>query len=276
MTQQTQEVWTPQTYRPSPETSKIKMLVYGRPGAGKTTLVASASVVAEMSPILYINAESGVMSIAEDWENRIDTSRIDIVNFEGYAHLQKLFNYLAFEKHPYKTVILDSLTELMLYVVSKWKDHYNPKGAEGLILDDERDKKMNQKIYDKATDQLRGICRKFRDLPVHVLMVAHDDVSDVNGRTMTHPALTPKFRDSVIGYMDLVGYITTRTVKGETPNDEPEVVRLMSFVPQPNRVAKDRSPRGKIGGVIEDPTMQSIWDRLQTKPVNTKEQNNGK
>lgn len=271
---QTQEVWTPQTYRPSPETSKIKMLVYGRPGAGKTTLVASASVVEEMSPILYISAESGVMSITEDWEGRIDTSRVEAVDFEGYAHLQKLFNYLAFEKHPYRTVILDSLTELMVYVVNKWKDHLVPKNEQGFAMDDERDKKLTLKIYEKATDQLRGICRKFRDLPMHVLMVAHDDTSEQNGATVTHPALTPKFRDSVIGYMDLVGYMTTRTVKGETPQDEPEVVRLLSFVPRPNRIAKDRSPRGKMGGVMEDPTMQGIWDKLNYKP--TKDQNNGK
>jgi hypothetical protein len=263
-TQQTKPVerWQPKTYTPTPTAFRVKALFYGRPGAGKSTLAATASCVPEMSPVLYINAESGIMSICEDWENRIDTSKIDIVDFAGYRELLQLFDYLAFAEHPYKTLVLDSLTELQTYIVNRWKDHLIPKTEQGFALNEEDDKRKTLKVYERATDQLRSLTRKFRDLPMHVVMVAHDDTSEQNGLAITHPALTPKFRDSVVGYMDLVGYLTTREL---SKDDEREVVRLLTFVPRPTRVAKDRSPGGKLGKVMEDPTFAQLWSHLTAK-----------
>lgn len=230
--------------------------------SGKSTLAASASVVEAMSPVLYINAESGIMSVSEDWPGRIDTQKLSVVDFAGMAELGNLFDYLAFEKHPYCTVVLDSLTELQAFVVSAWKNKLIPKDQQGFALSEEQDKRMGLKVYERSTDQLRGVCRKFRDLPLHVIMVAHNDNSDQNGLSVTHPALTPKFRDSLVGYMDIVGFLTTRE---EAKESEKEVVRLMTCTPKPTRIAKDRSPGGKLGGVLTDPTMQEIWARLTAK-----------
>jgi hypothetical protein len=256
---ETSNEWSPEVYTPTPQSLQIKALFYGRPGAGKSTLAATASTVKEMLPVLYINAESGIMSISENWDGRIDTAQLKILDFTGYKQLNQLFEYLAFKPHQYKTIVLDSLTELQAFVVNKFKDHYIPKTEEGVAIDENQDKKMTLKVYERATDTMRNICRKFRDLPMHVIMVCHDDTSDVNGTIVTHPALTPKFRDSIVGYMDIVGFLTTR----ETNKDnEKEIERLVTFIPTPKRIAKDRSPGGKLDSILIDPTMQKIWDKL--------------
>lgn len=263
--------WSPKTYKPEPATLRLKLLAYGRPGAGKTTLAATASVVPELFPVLYINAESGIMSICESWPDRIDRENISVVDFEGYAQLQKLFEYLAFGKHPYKTVVLDSLTELLAYVVGKWKEHLIPKDANGVPISEESDKKMGLKVYERATDQMRTICRRFRDLPMHVIMVCHEGTSDMNGLAVTHPDLTPALLKSVMSYVDIAAYMTTREVSAE--GSEKEVTYLLTCTPRPSRYGKDRTPQRKLGGVIQDATMSSIWSRVTT--TTKKEETNG-
>lgn len=256
--------WMPEVYIPEPKAITIKALFYGPPGVGKSTLAATASTVEGMYPVLYINAESGIMSISEDWEGRIDTQNLRITDYQNIQWLGKMFEYLAFEQHPYKTVVLDSMSELATRVVKQWKDKYVPKTAEGFAQSEDAEKRMQLKIYDKATEQLRTISRQFRDLPIHLIMVSHDKQTDENGLIVTSPDLTPKFTTSLIGYMDIVGYLTTREVvkEGDDKEKVKEVQRVLTCTPTPRRKAKDRSPGQKLAGLIFDPTMGKIMDLL--------------
>lgn len=43
---------------------KLKLLLYGDPGSGKTTMAATAVQHPEMSPILFANIEGGLLSAA--------------------------------------------------------------------------------------------------------------------------------------------------------------------------------------------------------------------
>ena len=258
--------WHPVMFTPSPSEYRIKMLVYGPPGIGKTTLAGTASTCEAMAPVLIISAEAGEMSISEDIPGLIDTSKISITRFTTLGELERLFEWLATEDHGFKTVVLDSISELEVQTVQAWQAVLNPK-EEG-IPNLEKDKQMGFKIFGRATDTLRTHLRKFRDLPMHVIFTAHEKIpGDGDAVTPQRPSLMPKFCESVIGYVDILGYMKVvfpKVTEGEESTEEPQGVRVLLVQPTDSRRAKDRSPGGKLGVGVREPTMAKIWDRLAT------------
>src|SRR5690349_4192777 len=95
-------------YRVVLDKPKINALIYGSPGVGKTTLAASAAGHPDLSPVLAINFEGGLLSI---------TSRgdIDAVDIKTMADVDEVFWSLRNKNNGfenYKTVFLDSGSEM--------------------------------------------------------------------------------------------------------------------------------------------------------------------
>lgn len=252
--------WTPVLRNPVTHALKLKALIYGGAGVGKTTLAASASTCENMSPVLYITVEGGEMSITESLPHLgIDIDKIQFTTFANMAELSKLITWLNTAEHPFKTVVLDSLTELQAGVVETYAKLYIPRSETG-IPNTEADKRMWQKIYGKATEMLREKCRAFRDLPCHVIFIAHDKENEETKKIA--PALMPAFTKSLEGYLDEVWYLFMRSSK----EDEAPTRNILTQ-PTPRVTAKDRSPGGKLGRVMENPTMRTIYTKLTTKAV---------
>ena len=85
----------------------VKVLVYGRPGAGKTRLCATAP-----SPII-LSAESGLLSLADEDIPVQTITSIDDLN-EVYAWLLG-----SEEAKDFKTVCLDSVSEIAEQVLGR-------------------------------------------------------------------------------------------------------------------------------------------------------------
>src|SRR5262245_16845975 len=85
------------------------MLVYGEAGAGKTVLCGSASEVEEMAPVLFIDVEAGTLSL------RAFYPRVEVVRVESMADMNNVFMALRQGEGGYKTVVLDSLTEIQKF-----------------------------------------------------------------------------------------------------------------------------------------------------------------
>jgi hypothetical protein len=88
----------------------LKVLIYGDSGAGKTWLAGSAADVEAMRPVLFVDLESGVLSIRD--------RDVDLLPVRSHADLQELSDLISNpspedgEDEPYRTVVIDSLTEL--------------------------------------------------------------------------------------------------------------------------------------------------------------------
>src|SRR6516164_6984442 len=90
----------------------LNMLVYGDPGVGKTRLAGSAVLVPEMCPVLLMDFEGGTLSLAGDMRE------IDVVRLTSWEKVDRLYGSL-YDINPYKTVVIDSLSELQKFSMSE-------------------------------------------------------------------------------------------------------------------------------------------------------------
>ncbi len=198
----------------SPQNHYIKALIYGASGSGKTYFGGTA-IADSNEDVLFLSAEGGLLSIKDKKPKYVEIkSKMDLV---------EAYNYLNNEKHPYKTVILDSITEISNIV----KSEIEKKEGHTMQLQD----------WGKLKSDLINIFRKFRDLPMNVVLLAQEAyITDEDKIRKIVPSLDGKGATSALPYfMDIVGYIKV-DVKGNS------VMRTNNKI---NLVTKDRS--GEIG-----------------------------
>lgn len=231
----------------------INIMTYGPYGHGKTTFATSALDVPTMRDVLFLNCESGDMSIT----NRRD---LDVVNIGKYDTLARVYDYLTLhckwrdegnieklleyemelksnlvrredqtgtydpnrtwfeeqrlrtgkpmdEPYMYRTVILDTLSEMHKYLIYKYT------GVDiGVTKLDEEIEKMES--WQPAQEQFRLLIRSFRDLPMNVIFVCAEAIepNERNKRKNPHagqalPKLAGQMAGDVAGFIDIVGYL---------------------------------------------------------------------
>jgi hypothetical protein len=227
----------------------LNILVYADSGTGKTTLAGSASEVEDMYPVLVVDIEGGTESLRHTYPN------VDVVRVRTWNEMQLLYDTLQSGDHPYKTVVLDSLTEIQkfsMYQIMEDLIKSNP----------DRDPDIpSMREWGKNIEQLRRFVRAFRDLDMHTIFTALVRV-DKNPRTgleTRKPMLSGKLADEVAAFLDIVVYYYTKEIFREGA-DESDTVRLMLTRKTEDTVAKDRS--GNLPMIVEEPTMSALFDLM--------------
>lgn len=214
-TQSTNQISNPQ----------VKCLIFGAPGIGKTHL---ASTLPTQS-VLVISFEAGLLTLQDH-----DVSFIDMV-CDDHGKIMKpesrikklsdLYNLLNTDEYKakYKTIFIDSLSEISQVVHSKLAEKF-------------KDEKQALKLWGEYDVEMRAIVKSFRDLPhYNVIFVAVDkqDKDDL-GRTDITLSLKGSIRNDVAQYFDEVFYIFK--------NEKNE--RTFQTAQQPRSMApRDRSRR---------------------------------
>lgn len=147
--------------------ARVKALVYGQAGAGKTTLATT------MPKPIIISAESGLLSIAG--------SGVDYIEVSNMQDLYEAFEWVnSTEGDRFESVVLDSLSEIGEVVLSFEKQ----RTVNGKLVDP-------RQAYGSMQDQMGSLIRSFRDLPKkHVLMTAKlEKTQDEMGRVLYAPSM---------------------------------------------------------------------------------------
>jgi len=224
----------------------LKTLIYGPSGAGKTVLAGSAQDVVGMSPVLFLDIEGGTESAGHFYPGS------KFVTIETTADMTEAYRTLKLTDHGFKTVVIDSLTELhMLYV--------HEIAAKGAKEDSDRDEdEIYQGDWGKARTKTLRLIRRFRNLDMNVIFTGLDDVSrDNKGRRTTTLLIAGKLQQEVPGMFQTVFYLYTKETKDE-------VKRYLLTRRTDTVMAKDRTNR--FPAVLENPTMAKIWDALKSEP----------
>lgn len=216
---------------------KLKMLVYGDPGVGKTVFAAGAD-----KAVLF-DVEGGALSI----QQRINSKKVIHKRIETFQELEDAVITLR-EKQGQKggpeTIIIDSITEvqkkLMDHIVSANPELKRPYG-DGLTLSD----------WGYNTERMRRFIRMVRDLDYNIVLtaLAMGVKDEATGAISTMPSLSQKLAADVCGYMDIVGYLYVDEEDGQT-------VRRMLTQPKGHYYAKDRS--GQLDTIITNPTYNAV------------------
>jgi len=266
----------------------IKMLAYGEHGSGKTYLMATACSVPRMNDVIMISAEGGEMTIDTDDKSH-PFHKIDSIRIEDFNGVAKTFDFLklhcdlrdrpfdpaveeklweleaknkqlgvaelkAKQEKPrrYQTTIIDSLTEVESYCMSKILDN-NPDMSL-----DEVTETAEWKHYKIQHTTMMNLIRRYRDLPMHVLMTcARQYIQDESKRQLFSPAMTGKLTSKVQGFVDIVGYL--EVLPATTPDGNPP--RKMHVQPNARWNAKNRISSYKKP-FFEDPTMAKILKEI--------------
>lgn len=222
----------------------LNMLVYGDPGTGKTVLSGSSAVVSEMAPVLFIDIEGGTMSLQALYPS------VDVVRITTWEQMQDVYDELYRGKSGYKTVVLDSLTEIANFAMARIMDDLiaEKPGADPDV--------PGLREWGKNSTRIRALVRGFRDLPINTIFTAlvKEDRNARTGITTKKPSLSGKLALEVAGFVDVVLYMYLKRVGEENK-------RLLLSVGTESEIAKDRS--GKLPPVVESPTMAMLYDMMK-------------
>lgn len=223
----------------------VNALIYGQSGVGKTQLAGSADAVPEMRPVLFIDVEGGALTLTNSYPDA------EVVRVTTWTEMQNLYYELGRCEHPYRTIVLDSLTEIQKFSMMQIMKDLIKKEPD-------RDPDIpSLREWGKNIEQIRLFVRAFRDLPVNTIFTALEktDKDPKTGTWYTRPGLPGKAGAEIAAFLDLVLYYYVKNVK---KGDEVVRERLLLTGATETQVAKDRS--NNLPLVLQNPTMQDIYD----------------
>lgn len=245
---------TPQTF-----TDRMNVLIYGDPGSGKTHLAGTCQDSPYMADVHVFNIDGGLMTLAE----RGDIHATDIHSVDD---LEQELHKLAAGDDKYKdtrTVVIDNITELQTIALENitTRNFTDRRRKDRTYTVDQ----VYLEDYGIAGKQLARVLRGFRDLPMHVIYIAHRKDKMRPGTNVldeSKPNLTDKLCTAVMGYMDFVWYlyVAEKQMVDENGDAYGETHRYLLTQPAGGFAAKTRGSEfaDHIGSLIEDPNMAEI------------------
>ena len=236
-------------------TTPLSMVVYGPSGVGKTWLAMTAP-----APRLFLDVEGRSRfavrrgGTAGWWDPTEpipeDAAKWDttVVTIRTIDTLSAAWKVLAKEDHPWKSVVIDSLTEAQ----KRMQDALT--GSAPLQLQD----------WGVLLRKMEAMVRSFRDLTEHperpldlVLFTAMEAVNESDG--VRRPLLQGQIQNTLPYYVDVCGFL------GVVTREDTTLERRLCIQPSSRWVAKDATDilTRHFGSSIPDPNLETIWNIVQ-------------
>jgi AAA domain len=236
----------------------VRGLIYGRPGAGKTTLVSQASKVPAMSPLLHMTSDaSEADTLFKAAPNAIHLPITKWSEFWDVYH-EAAKGIRDPSKIPFRTIVIDTGTEAermwMRDIMTELEKNGRPSGGE-VNIDVPSVREWGQSI-----SGMRRIFRAYRDLPVNFLVTAHEtEMRDNKGVTWFKPDFPGKLKNQASGMFPNVWYIYTKA--DEEMDGRRKIIvaehRLLLTGFTEGFVCKTRADT--LPRVVQNPSMDSLY-----------------
>ena len=237
-------------------TQTLAAVIHGESGSGKSYFGGSAP-----GPRLILDAEGGSRFIKNNkrkimWDPLTEKPPVNdgswdacFVQVLNWKTLHAAYQWLASGQHEFKSVVIDSLTEVQKRLVD------DIAGVDQPTLQD----------WGTIGRNLEDMIRRFRDLtfhqknPVSVIMLCLSHLRDGE----TRPYLKGAIELSLPAFVDVVGYLYTQ----QSETEGGKVDRKMLIVPVNNIIAKDRTSalEEKYGSVVTDANFSEWLDILEAE-----------
>lgn len=202
---------------PAPE--HLNLCLYGPTGSGKSTAAATAP-----GPILWVNADGPnalayARKIARDSKTQIHEVRVE-PGHDVRQTLRDVIKHVRDGAEPQvQTVVVDTVAKVREALIAQLV----VPGAKNTM----------QQFGDVAK-ALGVFVRTMRDLPVNLILLAHESVDDAEGDRIVRPLIGGALTETIPGEMDIVAYCAAH-------REDNAVQYLGQLVEGRGRRAKDRS-----------------------------------
>lgn len=217
--------------RASDRPHRFRGLFYGRSGAGKTRLVASAPNCL----VIDVNEEG--------WDSiRKEPLNPHTYEVKFWTDLTDVFWFLQEGDHEFESVALDGLTAMQDLAV---KFVLGDEASRDASRDPDM---MDRRLWNKVGELMKTQITNYRNLPMNVLFTATErktqigDEDDDDVEVIIGPALTPSAAGAAERAVGVIGYLHKRQVN---------VVSKKGGKRKKNRVVRRRL-------IIDDPTERYI------------------
>lgn len=225
----------------------MSLVIFGESGVGKSYLADTAP-----GPRLVLDAEGGVRFTPSKkvmWNPKDPLPKVEetaVVPVHELSDVQLAYQWLNQGKTPFKSVIIDSLTEVQLTAKTAIA------GTGGMQI----------QSWGALLDRVDNLVRSFRNLTFHplyplecvVFVCGAMEVGAAN--PVTRPMLQGKMANWLPYRADIVTYL------GMSRDGDGQAVRTALFDPINNIAAKARrrEPVATLGATMESPTIPQIID----------------
>lgn len=224
---------------------RVKALIYGISGTGKTYLLNSAP-----RPMVVFHCWGGVMSLERDPEIQVvnldvktdNGKEVDRNRSEKFELFDSNINYWMAnpEEHP-KTVAIDLFSQF-----------YEDTVTGITIAGGSKDKRQD---YGQAQDWFKVMMPKLQSLSSHIVLTCLED----NREGEISPNVSPGLKSPIISWCDVVLRLVTYRDKEAK---ERELKRALITVPMNNAVARVRGQAGSFDEVIKEPDLSEVIDAV--------------
>lgn len=234
-------------------TKAMSILVHADTKVGKSTFANSSP-----APVLYLDVEAAHRFLPREkifWDPMTSAPpetgdwEVCVVIVRDYAVMIKAYEWLNSGAHPFKSVVVDSISELQ----KRCKDQLRS------VLQDEE---MNRARWGKLLDHMEWLVRGLRDLTEHPVqpveaVVLTSMTAQRDGKW--RPYVQGQLATTMPYFLDVIGYMFVQEMEGVT--GENTKVRRMLVTPHPLFEAGERV-QGKLGDVIESPTVPLMLEKV--------------
>ncbi len=221
----------------------LTMLVYGESKVGKSTFAVTAPY-----PRLMLDVEGGHRFLpinVKYWDPMREEPPVAdgtwdtcVVVVHDYDTVLKAYQWLQMGKHQFKSLIIDSISELQVKCMD------SIAGTEAM--------KMQQ--WGELLRHMGALLRDLRDLTMHptapleAIVLTAMDSPDREGRH--HPYLQGQLKVQAPYFYDILGAIAVESVPNPDPMQPPYKVRRM-YVERTDKFEAGERVQGRLGSVIE-------------------------
>ena len=249
-------------------TRAMSILVHADTKVGKSTFANTSP-----APVLYLDVEAAHRFLPRTkvfWDpvreappevgrGRVSAQSSEIVDVDWeicvvivreYRSMVKAYEWLNSGQHPFKSVVIDSISELQ----KRCKEEIR-------TLDED----MNQRKWGQLLDHMEWLVRGLRDLTEHPTkpieaIVLTSMTTQREGKW--RPYVQGQLATTMPYFLDVIGYMFVQEVPtGEGPTAGTQKVRRMLVSPHEMFEAWERV-QGKLGEVVDNPTVTMMLDKV--------------
>jgi hypothetical protein len=231
----------------------LSILIHGPSKVGKTTLAATSP-----APILVLDAEGGWKFLALrriDWNPSVappvydgtwDVCHVTVLTWQ---HVVQVYAWLASGEHHFRSLVLDSITELQRQLMTNLVGNEQMKMADwGKLL----------REMDKMIRDMRNLTRHPTN-PLQVVVFVSESRDNKAG-TKKVPTMQGQIVDSLPYWVDICGYLFVENVVDANNQFTGQQARRMWTRPNDQFEAGERV-QGRLPMIVDYPNItQMLYD----------------